>query len=224
MKRILSFLVVLSVATFGSMVWRADTISAADNETKDAETIQLFNGKNLDGWHIHLKDENANPNDVWKVQDGVIWCKGDPFGYLRTTRKFTDFKLVVEWKWPDNPTNSGVLLRMSEGDTIWPLCMEAQLKYQSAGDVVGMGCDFNENKSKEGQFFRHAPRKNESNETEPGEWNTYEILCKGDTLELTVNGLLQNKATGICVQEGYIGLQSEGSPIMFRNIKITPLR
>ncbi|HQE76458.1 MAG TPA: DUF1080 domain-containing protein, partial [Candidatus Hydrogenedentes bacterium] len=67
-------------------------------------------------------------------------------------------------------------------------------------------------------------RQNPSSEKKPGEWNTYEITCKGDTLELRVNGQLQNKATGMQVPaKGYIGLQSEGGPIMFRNIKLTLL-
>ena len=61
-------------------------------------------------------------------------------------------------------------------------------------------------------------------ETEPGGWNKYEIICKGGTIEATINGKLQNKATGVNISKGYIGLQSEGVPIVFRNIKLTPLR
>ncbi len=190
---------------------------------KDAEPISLFNGENLEGWHIFLKDADVDPKEVWKVKDGAIWCKGDPLGFLRTKEEYSDFKLSVEWRWPENPTNSGILLRMSDEETTFPLCMEAQLKHQSAGDVVGMGCDFNENQAKEDSFFRHCPRQNESSEVEPGGWNTYEIICKGDTIELTVNGQFQNKATGVGVRKGHIGLQSEGSPIMFRNIKLIPL-
>ena len=65
---------------------------------------------------------------------------------------------------------------------------------------------------------------NDSNEKELGGWNKYEIVCKGDTMKLTINGQLQNKATGVSLRKGYIGFQSEGVPIMFRNIKLTPLR
>jgi len=93
-----------------------------------------------------------------------------------------------------------------------------------AGDFIGMGCDFNENKSDKGAFIRYTPRMNDSNEKEPGGWNTYEIVCKADTIEVSVNGQLQNRATGVSLGKGYIGLQSEGVPIMFRNIKLTPLR
>ncbi len=215
---------ILPVATLHAAE-SAEQVTPKAADLADNETVSLFNGKDLDGWHIYLKDSEADPKEVWKVQDGAIWCKGDPFGFLRTKEKYGDFKLVMEWRWPEEPTNSGVLLRMSDEDKIWPLCLEAQLKHERAGDVVGMGCDFNENIRPAGEFFRVAPRQNPSNEKEPGEWNTYEIICKGDTVELFVNGEFQNKATGVQVPDrGYIGLQSEGSPIMFRNINLTPLR
>ncbi len=186
-------------------------------------SIDLFNKKGLEGWHIYLKDANADPKSVWKVQDGVISCTGKPVGFLRTAREYSDYKLVLEWRWVDKPGNSGVLLHMSGEEKIWPLCMEAQLMNTRAGDFVGMGCDFNENKSGKDSFIRYTPRMNDSNENEPGGWNKYEIVCKGDTVEVTVNGQLQNKATGVSLRKGYIGLQSEGVPIMFRNIKLTPL-
>ncbi|MHC4233413.1 MAG: 3-keto-disaccharide hydrolase, partial [Planctomycetota bacterium] len=57
-----------------------------------------------------------------------------------------------------------------------------------------------------------------------GEWNSYDILCKDNTIQLTVNGILQNTATESTLVAGAICLQSEGSPIEFRNIKLTPLK
>jgi len=214
---------------FGMVKIEGDYKTAADSESmpaksQDKDTITLFNGKDFEGWHMYLKDADADPKDVWKVRDGAIWCKGEPTGFIRTKKEYSDFKLVFEWRWPEKPSNSGVLLHMSGEEKIWPLCMEAQLMHKRAGDFVGMGCDFNENKNKKGEFISYAPRMNESNEKMPGGWNTYEIVCNGDTIELKVNGQLQNKATGVSIRKGFIGFQSEGSPIMFRNIKLTPLR
>ena len=225
MKQTLLLLAVFAVALPGSLAADAEPADEAEcDETEECKTIALFNGEDLEDWHIYLDDPDVDPDDVWQVRDGAIWCKGQPFGFLRTKKKYGDFKLTLEWRWVDEPTNSGVLLRMTDEDKIWPLCVEAQLRHERAGDVVGMGCDFNENIRDEGEFFRLAPRQNDSSEKEPGEWNTYELICKGDTLELIVNGTFQNKATGIEVPEqGYVGLQSEGSPIMFRNLKLTPL-
>jgi hypothetical protein len=61
------------------------------------------------------------------------------------------------------------------------------------------------------------------NEKPLGEWNHYEAVCDGDTIRLTINGLLQNVATECTVTKGYIGLQSEGTPIQFRTIVLEPL-
>lgn len=210
---------------FGMVKIEGDYKTAADSESMPAkDTITLFNEKDFEGWYMYLKDADADPKDVWKVRDGAIWCKGEPTGFIRTKKEYSDFKLVFEWRWPEKPSNSGVLLHMSGEEKIWPLCMEAQLMHKRAGDFVGMGCDFNENKNKKGEFISYAPRMNDSNEKQPGGWNTYEIVCNGDTIELKVNGQLQNKATGVSIGKGFIGFQSEGSPIMFRNFKLTPLR
>jgi len=206
-----------------------DYKTAADSESmpaksQDKDTITLFNGKDFEGWHMYLKDADADPKDVWKVRDGAIWCKGEPTGFIRTKKEYSDFKLVLEWRWPEKPGNSGVLLHMSGEEKIWPLCMEAQLMHKRAGDFVGMGCNFNENKAKKGGPISYTPRMNDSSEKEPGGWNTYEITCKDDTIEATINGQLQNKATGVSIHKGFIGFQSEGVPIMFRNFKLTPLK
>jgi hypothetical protein len=195
-----------------------DYKTAAYSESMPAkDTINLFNGKDFEGWHMYLKD-------AWKVRDGAIWCTGNPTGFIRTKKEYSDFKLVFEWRWPEKPGNSGVLLHMDGEEKIWPLCMEAQLMHKRAGDLVGMGCDFNENKAKKGGPISYAPHMNDSNEKKPGGWNTYEITCNGDTIELKVNGQFQNKATGVSIRKGFIGFQSEGSPIMFRNFKLTPLK
>ncbi len=206
---------------------KKEAAAAGDPETTvspDDNAIALFNGKNLKNWHVYLENAGVNPKSVWKVQDGAIWCTGKPTGFLRTKKEYSDFKLVLEWRWPEKPGNSGVLLHMSGQEKVWPLCMEAQLMHTRAGDFVGMGCKFNENKAPKDGPISYTPRMNDSTEKELGRWNTYEITCKGDTIEATVNGRLQNRATGLTIRKGYIGLQSEGVPIMFRNIRLTPLR
>ena len=188
---------------FGMVKIEGDYKTAAYSESMPAkDTINLFNGKDFEGWYMYQTD--ADPKNVWKVRDGAIWCTGEPTGFLRTKKEYSDYKLVFEWRWPEKPGNSGVLLHMSNQEKIWPLCVEAQLMHKRAGDLIGMGCKFNEK--------------------EAGGWNTYEITCNGDTIELKINGQLQNKATGVSIRKGFIGFQSEGVPIMFRNFKLTPLR
>ncbi|NMB51607.1 MAG: DUF1080 domain-containing protein [Bacteroidales bacterium] len=63
-----------------------------------------------------------------------------------------------------------------------------------------------------------------SSEKPTGEWNTMEIVTKGNTIEVTVNGVLQNKASGTNPDNGHICLQSEGKDIQFRNVYLTRLK
>lgn len=187
-----------------------------------ASEISLFNEQNLDNWKPYLKNSDVDPATVWSVQDGVLRCEGRPAGYIRTTEDYSNYKLHVEWRWPEKPSNSGVLLHMSEPDMIWPKAIEAQLMNQNAGDfyVIG-GTDCKEHKGEKG---RRIPKMNDSSEKEPGQWNAYDIICRDNTMKLYVNGILQNKATETTVNSGKICLQSEGSPIEFRNIKLELLK
>ena len=195
-----------------------------------ADEIKLFNGKNLDGWKTYLdpRAKDVKPEDVWSVKDGVIHCKGKPFGYLLTEKEYGDYVLTVEWRWPEKPGNSGVFVHVSGPDKIWPKGVEAQLFHQHAGDFWLVD-NFKLTVDKERQDKR-TPRhfnrlhKEQAVEKEPGEWNRYEITCKGDTIKLVVNGKLVNEGTDAEATKGKILLRSEGAPIEFRNIKLKPLK
>jgi len=185
-----------------------------------SRTVTLFNGKNLDGWEPFLKDASADPSTVWSAKDGVLRCEGNPFGYIRTTEAYSNYNLHVEWRWAEKPTNSGVLLHITGPNKIWPQCIEAQLQNQNAGDFIAIGgSSFAEKKAK-----NRVPKLHDTNEKEAGQWNSYDITCKADTITLVVNGLLQNTATKTSLTSGPIALQSEGSPIEFRNVTLTPLK
>jgi hypothetical protein len=195
-----------------------------------SQQILLFNGQDLDGWDAYLKDEKVDPADVWSINNGVIHCNGRPNGYLRTKADYSNYKLHVEWRWVGEPTNSGVLLHTTGENKLWPQSIEAQLMHQNAGDFVtiqtGSAITVNGKRhtpSSE-RFYKIIAKQHDSSENPPGEWNSYDIVCKEDTIQLTVNGVLQNTATESTLTSGAICLQSEGSPIEFRNITITPLK
>jgi hypothetical protein len=185
-------------------------------------TIVLFNGKNLNNWVFHLKDPAVDPAKVFTVQNGVIHITGDPFGYMRTKESYSDYKLHVEWRYPVELSNSGVFVHAQGADTIWLKCIECQLKAGGAGDFVCMnGSDMDERKDKSNRVVKKLA---ESNEKPVGEWNTMEVTCKANTIEVVVNGLTQNKGTNLNVTSGSICLQSEGKAIEFRNVFLTPLK
>jgi hypothetical protein len=233
----------LAALAFATAAFAADAITPT-------KPIALFNGKDLAGWKAFAKEGDAVAAASWSVTGGVIKCTGKPNGYLRTEANYRDYRLTVEWRFdpapmPLNPQgqprarNSGVLLDMQGEDAVWPKCLEAQLMEKNAGDfyVVG-GVEFAEFAAARDKALaaaaddaakakiktnRRTPKFKDSSEKPTGEWNTYDIVCRGDTVVLRVNGVEQNRATGLSVREGRILLQSEGAPVEFRNVKLEPL-
>jgi len=191
-------------------------------------TVALWNGADFHGWKLFIPDENVDAKDVWSVRDGVIHCKGVPNGYMRTTEEYANYHLHVEWRWPEKPTNSGVLLHVQLPDQVWPKCIESQLMSGQAGDFwilshSGITVDGRRYEDPNNKYV-HVKRKHDSSENPPGQWNTYDIYCQGDTVRCVVNGVEQNYGTAATPARGYIALQSEGSPIEFRNITIESLK
>jgi hypothetical protein len=196
-------------------------ISSASLFAQSGNIITLFNGKDLSNWKFQLKDNSVDPAKVFTVRNGVIHITGNPFGYMRTREVYSDYKLHVEWRWPSEATNSGVFVNGALPDTIWLKCIECQLQAGNAGDFVCMnGADMKERTDK----TRMSVKKMAASSEKPvGDWNTMEVICRGNTIEVFVNGVLQNKGTELSVSRGYICLQSEGKDVEFRNVFITKL-
>ncbi|MHC4401130.1 MAG: 3-keto-disaccharide hydrolase [Planctomycetota bacterium] len=195
------------------------------------ERIGLFNGKDLEGWVRFSPDDQPDDDGqwtvdkVWSVRDGVIHSTGVPNGYIRTIESYADYKLHLEWRWIDKPTNSGVLLHKAGIDRVWPTCVEAQLMHENAGDfwLLSHSTIVVDGEQVGPGPFVNAKKKHPSNEKPVGEWNTYDVVCEGGRVHLTVNGLVQNEGVDANPASGPICLQSEGSPIEFRNVYLEPL-
>lgn len=212
----LTTLLIITILSFTNVFFAQDKTKVSGEKQ-----TQLFNGKDLNNWVFHLKDPAVDPAKVFTIQNGVIHIKGDPFGYMRTKAGYEDYKLHVEWRYPTEATNSGVFVHAQPPDAIWLKCIECQLKAGSAGDFVCMnGADMTERTDKTKMSVKKLA---ESSEKPVGEWNTMEVICKGNTIEVSVNGTLQNKGTNLNVVKGSICLQSEGKDIEFRNVNITSL-
>jgi 3-keto-disaccharide hydrolase len=216
-KLIALALITILLAPGFTMAQSKSKKTKGQNNSK-SEKIQLFNGKDLNNWTFYLKDQNVDPTTVFTIQNSVINISGSPFGYMRTKEIYSDYKLHVEWRWPNEATNSGVFVHGQKPDAIWLKCIECQLKDGNAGDFVCMnGADMTEHTDKSNLSVKKlAP----SSEKPTGKWNTMEVVCKGNTIEVFVNGVMQNKGTNVTVSEGSICLQSEGKAIEFRNIYI----
>jgi len=193
--------------------------------TQDAATGELA------GWKFFGEDPQAKPGDIWKLSaDGVLACRGKPKGYIATQKDYTDFTLRLEWRWPKGkPGSGGVLVRMTGPDKIWPKCLEAQINAGSAGDFWGLDGYELSGPAGRSKSLTHPQfgkltnvQKAASVEKPAGEWNRYEIVAKGDTVVLTINGQEVNRATRCDVVPGKILLTAEGDEYFFRNVELIP--
>jgi hypothetical protein len=196
-------------------------------------SVELFNGRDLTGWTPVLADPAVKPEAVWRVKDGILICTGTPIGFIYSDRTVTNFRFVVEYRWPpgSKPGNSGVFSRIHDQFTAIPRCVEAQLLHGSAGDILGLqGMKLATNQARY-FFVAHHPaagdingvKKLEDREAPPGQWNRVEVLAQGPTYTVWVNGHQVNSAAGVEVMPGHVGLQSEGGEIHFRRATLTPL-
>ena len=182
---------------------------------------KLFNGKDLEGWTVFTDDPKGSEG-TWRVEDGVLICRGLPHGYIKTDASYTNYVLELEWRWPPKGGgNSGVLLRVQEPDKVWPKSIEAQLQAGNAGDFWNIG-QFGMKTDPNRTSGRNV-RKLEAAEKDKGEWNRYVITVNQGNVKLEINGKLVNEATECDVVPGRIALQSEGAEIHFREIVLKKL-
>jgi hypothetical protein len=220
--RLAALLIIILIAIPNVSVGQEKAKKTRKSEKAEGKRVKLFNGKDLNNWAFFLKDPAVDPVTVFTVQKKTIHISGNPFGYMRTKEVYSDYRLHVEWRWPDEATNSGIFVHGQEPDAIWLRCVECQLKAGNAGDFVCMnGADMNERTDKSSVIVNKMAA---SSEKPSGEWNTMEVVCKSSTIEVFVNGVLQNRGTGVTINKGFICLQSEGKDIEFRNVFLTRLK
>jgi hypothetical protein len=200
-------------------------VAQADAPTVPKEKIILWNGVDFTGWKLFLPDPSADVTKTWSIDKGVLRCEGKPAGYMGTETSYADYHLHVEWRWPEKPGNNGVLVHMSGEDKVWPKSLECQLQAGSAGDFWVIGGVETAQHARGGNRVRgrRTIKLRDSSEKEPGQWNSYDIICKDDWVVVLVNGVLQNVATECSERSGKICLQSEGAVIEYRNLWIAPV-
>jgi len=122
----------------------------AQNDPDEKEWIQLFNGKDLDGWDVKITgyDLNDNFGNTFRVEDGVMKTAYDQygqfnsrFGHIFYRQKFSHYIIAVEYRFVGEQTpgapdwafrNSGIMVHSQsaqsmEKDQDFPICIEVQL-------------------------------------------------------------------------------------------------
>lgn len=185
----------------------------------------LFPESDFNGWEFISPGHNPLATVCDRARNGIIAVKGKPSGYLQTAGSFTNYRLHAEWRWTDQPGNGGLLVHIASGAVdrnLWPRCFQIQLKHSSAGDLLPMaGASFTEplSPTKPGAAVQLTHR-GPSSEKPVGEWNSCEVVCRSGTIELSINGVVQNRVTGCRSASGRIGFQLEGVPFELRNVEI----
>jgi hypothetical protein len=148
------FILFLVISVAAIIIFSQKPISELhENKTLQKSELQLFNGKNLDGWYIFLKDRGRDndPKKVFTVQDGMIRISGEEYGCITTNDEFENYKITVEFKWgnltfaprEDRARDSGLLMHSvgedggSEG--IWMYSIECQIIEGGTGDFIVVG-------------------------------------------------------------------------------------
>jgi hypothetical protein len=181
-----------------------------------SETIQLFNGKNLDGWEGY--------KDLWSVKEGVIVAKNTKplqfSTYLLTKRKFSDFRLVFAAKLVESEMHSGVALwgkQFVPKEAKDPVKEKAEYTYQGQLVMFPSGWGLYDLYRRMGTI--NLPKEEREKAIKAGkqhDWNDMEILAQGNRIRLVVNGKLVvdwRDPQPDLVQEGPIGLQLHSNKV-----------
>ena len=201
--------------------------SAAQEVVTPTHRIELFNGRDFNGWTFCMKS-NADPMITWSVANSLIHCTGKPSGYIRTTENYSNFVLTVEWRFlkvAPQADNSGVLFYIQRPDKVWPRCIQNQGKSGRQGDLILMsGAECKEHLALGKDASTPVALRGEPNENPVGEWNTNVTVCAGEHVKAIINGKLLNEITECNVSSGFIGIQSEGGDIEIRRMDLEPLK
>ena len=202
------------------------------------------------GWRVLVEDDFTAVNcapDTWTWKDGVIHCTGSPVGVIRTKKPFTNFELVARWRHLRPAGNSGIFVWASERaltglkpGSLPPGGIEVQVLdhgyadqyekergkkpdwFTTHGDVFPVGSSRMKPfppVSPDGS--RSFPRKHLSKGV--GEWNHYYVRCINGEVRLWVNGEEVSGGNGCEPASGYLCLESEGSPVDFKDVRIREL-
>ncbi|MDF9797380.1 hypothetical protein OKW21_002643 [Catalinimonas alkaloidigena] len=208
-------------------------------ETSQAQTKSLFNGENLDGWHVDVPEMDKNPDAInpFIVRNGMLVSLGTPAGHLITDEEHKDYRLEVEYRFADEPGNCGVLVHASTPRALYemfPKSIEVQMMHENAGDFW---CIVEDIKVPD-MVKRRGPKKDwgitegkgrrilnltDGTEKPLGNWNSMRIECFNDEVKVWLNGELVNHGYDCTASSGQIALQAEGAEVEFRKVAITPI-
>lgn len=240
-------------ASFATFVCLLAILTHAQNAPQPSVLPKAVIDGTGPGWRILSQNDFVNVNcdpETWSWTNGVAFCTGQPVGVIRTKARFTNFELVAQWRHLRSAGNSGIFvwaspesiqaLEQGSGKGRLPHGIEVQALdhgyaeqyerkqkkkpdwFSTNGDVFATGSatmDPFPPVSPNGK--RSFPSKNLSKGA--GEWNHYYVRCINGEVRLWVNGEEVSGGANCRPAAGYLCLESEGSPVQFKDLRIREL-
>lgn len=213
------------------MIWKTSVLFSLSLITLAQQTpllerepqgwTDIMPGPNLQGWtRLPIFPDPSPAVSQWKVQNGLLFCEGDKgHEWLRYDKPYGDFVLHVEFRYhklEGNPRyNSGIFVRTTPDYDLW---YQAQIGGGQGGWLFGyIMLDGIKRR------FTMQDRISENRIKPAGEWNTIEITAVGSKVAVWANGATVCEYPWVTVNSGHIGLEAEGFPVEFRNLKVKTL-
>jgi hypothetical protein len=212
-----------------------------DAAVREGEWIDLFNGRDLDGWRSY---GGGTPNAAWVVEDGVLFLnvpegtEEATGGDLITEEQYENFELELEWKISEGG-NSGVFygVREIEGHEV---AYETGIEIQILDNDRHVDGKVPET-SAGACYAMYAPTRDALRPV--GEYNKVRLVVEDGHVEHWLNGqkiveyeigsddwnrrIADSKFAGwehfAKYRKGHIGLQDHTDPVWFRNVRLRRL-
>lgn len=236
----------MSLLAAALLVWvsaclaAAPTLPAIDRDACfSAKTLEalgyepLFDGKSLDGWHNPYEHGEA------RVVDEEIHLTADKKFFLVTEGEYSDFRLVAEIHLPEGPANSGIMFRCHAkpnrvfgyqaecdgSDRRWSggLYDEGRRGWVWPSKSGRSEAEFLSYEESSQEFFRQPEVRDALRRDS---WNRFEIMCRGERIQVWVNGVLVTDLRDKLDSRGPIAIQhhgEKGQTYRFRNLFIKEL-
>jgi hypothetical protein len=208
---------------------------------KEEGWVDLFNGKNLDGW------VQRGGKAKYRAEKGEIVgtsVPGTPNSFLCTKKDYGDFILELEFK-VDAALNSGVQVRsqyVEEGKSV--KSAGKTIKGGKGGRVYGYQVEIDPDvkrgrlwtggiydEGRRGWLYDLKKNDKARKAFKPGEWNKFRIECRGDSIKTWLNGVAAADLKDSVTPKGFIGLQVHGVgkrkeplEVRFRKLRIKELK
>lgn len=201
--------------------------------------VNLFNGKDLEGWEQH------SGTAEYRVEDGAVVGKTVPNtgnSFLCTKKKYGDFILEFEFKVPEG-MNSGVQFRSAFYDKETTVEIAGKAKKFPADRVHGYQFEIDPSpraftggvydEARRGWLFDLKNNEAARKAFKQGEWNKARIECQGESIKTFINDVPAADLKDGLTKDGIIALQvhgigkneaAVGKEIRWRNIRIKELK